>query len=205
IALVPFFLIMAVLYGALNAALDATAGERERGSLEPLLTTPTPRWTLVLGKWAAVSAVAMLVATLSCLGFLPAQWLLHTQGLSGLLHFGVRETVVFLLALLPLAAALSAVLMAVAIGSKTFKEAQASTNVLVLVISVVPLVSTLAREPSGVHLWAPALAQNTLMLQALKGEAVGLDQLLLPLGVCAVVSAICIHFISSRLQQAALR
>ncbi|HEY0856866.1 MAG TPA: ABC transporter permease subunit [Albitalea sp.] len=204
-ALVPFFLIMAVLYGALNAALDATAGERERGSLEPLLTNPAPRWGLVLGKWAAVSAVAMLVATLSCLSFLPAQWVLQDRGESGLLSFGVQETVVFLLALLPLAAALSAVLMAVAIGSKTFKEAQASTTVLILVISVVPLVSTLTREPSGVHLWAPALAQNTLMLRALKGDPVGIDQLLLPFGVCVLVAGACIHFIAGRLQQAAVR
>jgi hypothetical protein len=49
--LLPFFVLMAVLYGALNAALDTTAGERERGSLEPLLMNPLPRAALVLGKW----------------------------------------------------------------------------------------------------------------------------------------------------------
>jgi sodium transport system permease protein len=41
--MVPFFVLMAVLYGALNAALDSTAGERERGSLEPLLMNPASR------------------------------------------------------------------------------------------------------------------------------------------------------------------
>jgi sodium transport system permease protein len=49
--MLPFFVLMAVLYGALNAALDTTAGERERGSLEPLLTTPATRVGLVVGKW----------------------------------------------------------------------------------------------------------------------------------------------------------
>ncbi len=58
--LVPFFMLMAVLYGALHAALDTTAGERERGSLEPLLINPVAPLALVLGKWAAVAAVAML-------------------------------------------------------------------------------------------------------------------------------------------------
>ena len=55
--MVPFFVLMAVLYGALNAALDSTAGERERGSLEPLLMNPSSRMALVLGKWGAVASV----------------------------------------------------------------------------------------------------------------------------------------------------
>jgi hypothetical protein len=53
--MLPFFVLMAVLTGALNAALDTTAGERERGSLEPLLMNPNERWALVLGKWGAVA------------------------------------------------------------------------------------------------------------------------------------------------------
>ena len=57
-SMLPFFVLMAVLYGALHAALDTTAGERERGSLEPLMMNPVPPLALVLGKWAAVAAVA---------------------------------------------------------------------------------------------------------------------------------------------------
>ena len=55
--MLPFFVLMAVLYGALNAALDTTAGERERGSLEPLLMNPAERVALVLGKWGAVACL----------------------------------------------------------------------------------------------------------------------------------------------------
>ena len=55
--MLPYFVMMAVLYGALNAALDTTAGERERGSLEPLLMNPAERWALVAGKWGAVACV----------------------------------------------------------------------------------------------------------------------------------------------------
>ena len=55
--LVPYFVLMAVLYGALNAALDTTAGERERGSLEPLLMNPSPRarrwWWASGARWPA--------------------------------------------------------------------------------------------------------------------------------------------------------
>jgi ABC-type Na+ transport system ATPase subunit NatA/pimeloyl-ACP methyl ester carboxylesterase len=70
--MIPYFVMMAVLYGALTAALDTTAGERERGSLEPLLMNPTERWALVVGKWGAVACVSMLIAVLSSFSFLPA-------------------------------------------------------------------------------------------------------------------------------------
>ena len=70
--MMPYFVMMAVLYGALTAALDTTAGERERGSLEPLLMNPAERWALVVGKWGAVACVSMLIAVLSSLE-LPAR------------------------------------------------------------------------------------------------------------------------------------
>ena len=57
-AIIPMFIIMAVLYGALTAALDSTAGERERGSLEPLLMNPVSHLALVVGKWCAVALLA---------------------------------------------------------------------------------------------------------------------------------------------------
>jgi hypothetical protein len=82
--MVPFFVLMAVLYGALNAALDTTAGERERGSLEPLLMNPLARHALVLGKWGGGGGGGMLIAVLACLSFLPGQWLLRSESLAAL-------------------------------------------------------------------------------------------------------------------------
>jgi sodium transport system permease protein len=82
--MLPFFVMMAVLYGALNAALDTTAGERERGSLEPLLMNPAERWALVAGKWGAVACVSMLIAVLSCFSFLPGQWVLRSDTLAAM-------------------------------------------------------------------------------------------------------------------------
>ena len=130
--MLPFFVLMAVLTGALNAALDTTAGERERGSLEPLLMNPAERWALVLGKWGAVASVGMLIAVLSCFSFLPGQWLLRSDTLAAMFQYGPREALLFLVVLLPFAAAASALLMAVAIRCKTFKEAQASATVVML-------------------------------------------------------------------------
>ncbi|MFT3954225.1 MAG: ABC transporter permease subunit [Piscinibacter sp.] len=204
--MLPFFVLMAVLYGALNAALDSTAGERERGSLEPLLMNPASPLAIVAGKWAAVSAVALLIAVLSCFSFIPAQWLLRSDTLAALFQFGWREALWFVAIIAPFAAALSALLMALAIRCRSVKEAQASSAVLVLGVSLMPLVGLL--NPGGEerwHLWVPALAQNTLMTRVLKGDALGAEPLLVSLGMCALLALLGVGFVARVLRRAAVR
>ena len=204
--MIPYFVMMAVLYGALTAALDTTAGERERGSLEPLLMNPTERWALVVGKWGAVACVSMLIAVLSSFSFLPGQWVLRSDTLAAMFQYGPREASLFIVILLPLAAALAAVLMAVAIRCRTFKEAQASSTVVVLAVSLLPLVNVfdLGGEAPW-HLWAPALAQNTLMTRVLKGEALGAEQIVIPLAVCVTLTALGVWYVARELQRAAVK
>jgi sodium transport system permease protein len=205
-ALVPFFVLMAVLYGALHAALDTTAGERERGSLEPLLLNPVSPLALVLGKWGAVAAVAMLIALLSCASFLPGQWLLRSETLAAMFRFGVGEGAMFLALLLPLAAALSALLMAIAIRCRSVKEAQANATVLVLAVSLLPLLTLFNQEGEAPwHLAVPALAQITLMGRVLKGEPIAAWEFALPLMVSAVLAATCLAFVARSLRTAALK
>ena len=204
--MVPFFVLMAVLYGALNAALDTTAGERERGSLEPLLMNPAPKAALVLGKWGAVASVGMLIAVLSCLSFLPGQWLLRSETLAALFQFGLREALLFIAVLLPLAGALSALLMAIAIRCKTFKEAQANATVVILGVSLLPLVTVFNQEGTAPwHLWVPALAQSTLMGRVLKGEALGAADVATSVAVCAVLVVVALAYVTRTVRSAALR
>jgi sodium transport system permease protein len=196
--MLPFFIMMAVLYGALNAALDTTAGERERGSLEPLLMNPASRLSLVIGKWGAVAAVGMLIALLSCLSFLPAQGFLRSETLAALFQFGGREASLFLALLAPLAAALAAVMMAIAIRCRSFKEAQANNTVVILGVSLLPMV-TLFNQGT------PALGQVTLMNRVLKGQSLAAVDVLIPLVVSAAITALCIGYIARQLRAAALR
>ena len=105
--MLPFVILMAVVSGALAAALDTTAGERERGSLEPLLMNPVSYPALVAGKWAAVALLGMAIAVLCCGSFLPGQWLLRSDQLAALFRFGPVEALAFLGLLLPLAGLLA--------------------------------------------------------------------------------------------------
>jgi sodium transport system permease protein len=203
-AMVPMFVMMAVLYGALNAALDTTAGERERGSLEPLLATPATRTALVIGKWGAVFALGLLIAVLSCMSFLPAQRLLRSEQLAALFRFGWVEAAWFIGLLAPLAAALSALIMAIAIRCKTFKEAQANTVVLTLAVSMTPMISLFNQEgESGWNLWVPALAQSTLMNRVLKNAPISAMDVAPSLVVCIVLTVAALMFVSRQLTKRA--
>ncbi len=204
--MLPFFVLMAVLYGALNAALDTTAGERERGSLEPLLMNPAPRLALVIGKWGAVAAVGMLIAVLSSLSFVPGQWLLQSETLAAMFQYGWREVTAFLVLLLPFAGALSALLMAIAIRCKSFKEAQANATVVVLAVSLLPMVSVFNQEGEKPwHLWLPALAQSTLMGRVLKGEVITVGDVMVPALCSAAIAAVCLVFIARQFARAAVK
>ena len=187
--MLPFVILMAVVSGALAAALDTTAGERERGSLEPLLMNPVPYPALVAGKWAAVALLGMAIAVLCCGSFLPGQWLLRSDQLAALFRFGPVEALAFLGLLLPLAGLLAAALMAVAIHGRSVKEAQASASLLVLAITFMPLVSMLNTEGERPwQLWVPVVAQSTLMNRVLRGEPIQAGELLGPALLCLLLT-----------------
>jgi sodium transport system permease protein len=205
-SIVPFFVVMAVLYGALGGALDTTAGERERGSLEPLLMNPATPLQITWGKWAAVAAVAMLIAMLGSFSFIPAQALIRSETLSAMFQYGLREAAVFVAILVPLAGALSALLMAVAIRSKTVKEAQANASIVLLGVSLAPLVGLLAQGGEARwYLWVPALAQTTLMGRVLRGEATPALDLLVSAGVSVVLIGLALGWVARQLRAVAVR
>ena len=204
--IIPMFIIMAVLYGALTAALDSTAGERERGSLEPLLMNPAPHGAIVAGKWGAVALLGMAVALLSSLSFVPAQWLLKSDVLQAQFSFGGPEVLAFWLLQIPLAAGLSALLMALAIRSKTFKEAQAGSTLVITAVTLMPMVSLL--NPGGEapwYYWVPGLAQNTLMMQVLKGEALRWNQVMPGVVVGFALAVVALAYVARSMRAAVAR
>jgi len=204
--MIPMFIIMAVLYGALTAALDTTAGERERGSLEPLLMNPVPHTALVFGKWGAVALLGMAVAVLANLGYVPAQHLIHNESLQAMFRFGPDEALRFLLLQVPLAAGLSALLMAVAIRSKTYKEAQAGSALVITGISLAPMVSIMnpGAEPFWYYL-VPGLGQYTLMMQVLKGQPLPMLPLLTTVAGGLVIMVIGLGYVARSMKSAVAR
>jgi sodium transport system permease protein len=96
--------------------------------------------------------------------------------------------------------------MAVAIRCKSFKEAQANNTVVIMAISLLPLITVFNQggEQSW-HLWIPALSQITLMNRVLKGEALAVMDLGVPLLVCGAITVLCVVYIARQLRAAAVR
>eukprot|EP00913_Durusdinium_trenchii_P023433 g22011.t1 len=144
-AMIPLILILMTITGAVYPAIDLTAGERERGTLEMLVAAPVPRIGLLLAKYSAVLLVAMMTATVNLVGMTLT---IVATGL-GPLIFGKGgfspATVASVFGLMLLFAAFfSAVLLVLTSFARSFKEAQAYLIPLMLVaiapgiLSVIP-------------------------------------------------------------------
>ena len=180
--LLPYFLVLAALYGVWGSALDTTVGERERGTLEPLLVIPHPAWKVVLGKWCAVVLVGSLIAGIAILSFLPAQWLMQSETLRAMFTFGWFEVLICFVVILPLTGLFAAMLMLVGIFAKNTRQAQANATVVLLISTFLPMMTQLgSNEIKTWHHWFPMLAQHHHILELFKGEPIIYPMLLLSL------------------------
>src|SRR5690242_7788571 len=178
--LVAYYGLFASVMGGMAVALDTTAGERERQSLEPLLMTPARPGELVAGKWLAVCLFDALVVALTLTGFYLTLAFAPLPPVGVPFLFGVREFGRFLLVLVPMILMLPAILLYVGSRARTYKEAQANVSVLLFVVSLIPLVQLFMqrKEPPWIML-LPVSAQYSLLNTSLRGEAPALAQLAL--------------------------
>jgi sodium transport system permease protein len=190
---VPLFLMLAALVGGMNVAIDTTAGERERGSLEALLLNPVPRRTLVLGKWLATSLASLAVATVTLFGFMITVRFLPLEELGMKVLLGPYEALVMWAAIAPLALFGSGLQMLIATFARSFKEAQTYLNLL----NLLPMAPSmfLMFEPARSASWMlplPALAQVGTVVDVMRGELVPAWHLVVILLSSLAYTALCL-------------
>ena len=190
---IPLFLVLACFVGGMNVAIDATAGERERGSLEPLLVNPLQRGALVGGKWLGTVVVAALAVLLTLAGFMIAMGRVPLEVLGVKPQLGLREAVGIALAVLPLTLLASAVQMLVATYARSFKEAQTYLSLLLFLPVLPGLVTTFVPfEGTALTALVPVLGQHQLIDDVLSGEGLSWVQLLASLAGVALPTALCL-------------
>jgi sodium transport system permease protein len=178
--LVAYYGLFASVMGGMAVALDTTAGERERQSLEPLLMTPARPAEIVTGKWLAVCAFDALVVALTLSGFYLTLKFAPLPPVGVPFLFGMQEFGRFALVLLPMILMLPAILLYVGSRARAYKEAQANVSVLLFIVSLIPVIQLFMqrREPGWLML-VPVSAQYSLLNTSLRGEAPPLTQLAL--------------------------
>lgn len=172
-AFLPYLLILSAFLGAgALLVIDSTAGERERQSLEPLLATPAARESIMSGKIAAACVVGLASLFLTLVAFkIGFQF---APGLGGKADVSVPAIAKLMLILSPTVLLGTTLLTLISASAKSVKEAQSYMSILLLL----PMVPTLMLmvNPVKNELWmltVPFLAQNQMIMQVLRGEALG--------------------------------
>jgi sodium transport system permease protein len=192
-AFVPMFVLMATFIGGMQIAVDATAGERERGSLEPLLLNPVPRSVLVIGKWlaAVVFALGCVILTLICCVFVLEYTPVRDLGLR--LDLGVPALLGVLLAAAPMALMATALQVLVSSFARSFKEAQTYISLLVFVPMVPAIIGMMTGLESSIGaLLIPGVGQQIVVEQVFGGEGATVLDYLLPMLSALVVAGACV-------------
>jgi sodium transport system permease protein len=185
-----YLMLLTMLMGGMYLAIDTTAGERERGSLEPLLTVPVKREHLIYGKILATCAYMTLSLTLTVTAFAIALQFVGLEQFGMTVNFGplvALKVVLFSLPLVPLGAALMTI---VAAFTRSYREAQTYLG-LVLLIPTLPLVlaSMLGLRPTARLMAVPSLSQHFLITSLLRDEPVSAGYLALSVAVTLAVGA----------------
>ena len=145
-SLLPFILLTGIVTGAIYPAIDTMAGEKERGTLETLLTLPISNLELVMGKYIAVALMAIANAILSVISIGLSMWamfatmqnsadLMGQMGMSGLdMSQMILPGVITVVCIIVFAMIISAICMCACSLVKSFKEAQNATTPIMLVV-----------------------------------------------------------------------
>lgn len=150
--IIGYMVILLCMTGAMYPAIDLTAGEKERGTMETILSSPVSRMDLVLGKFFLVLSAALATAALSVLSMGISFNVMghvnqsstkeHADTSALLLQLGPKPVAFIFVMALPLAVLFSSALMTIALFAKTYKEAQSYLTPMTFLV-VIPAVASL--------------------------------------------------------------
>ncbi|HKQ15616.1 MAG TPA: ABC transporter permease [Steroidobacteraceae bacterium] len=173
LGMMTYFSFMSMLVGGFYLAIDTTAGERERGSLEPLLALPVRRAELIVGKMLATSAFMSisLLLTLAAFGVVLQFIPLEALGMSA--NFGPRVVLAIFAVMLPFVPLGAGLMTAVASFTRSNREAQSWLSVVML-LPIAPIMYAVVNgtKPTATLMMIPSLSQHLLATSLMRGDAI---------------------------------
>ena len=201
LSFIPLFIIMAAFVSGMNVAIDTTAGERERGSLEPLLINPVSRNAIVVGKWLVTVVFASIGIVLVMAGTLFMLQRMSLEDLGVRLEVGPMQVLAIAAGTVPLAFLSSGVQLLVSTFARSFKEAQTYVSLLIFIPMIPGFMASVSSLPTEPWMAAvPSLGQQMLLTQVLGGEDPGLGLFLLA-GLSSLVLGLACVVATARLFQ----
>jgi sodium transport system permease protein len=200
--IIPWIALIGCVSAAFSMAIDLVAGERERGSLEPLLMTPTDRLALAIGKAFAVGIYSLVVAALTLLGFGLTLQYGNLPSIGSVMSLSAAQYAGFGLLIFTFGPAMSALLMFFAGFGRSFKEGQTYGTYFLQVIALMPVIAMLAQFKDATwQLFVPVLGQLMVITRILRNEPVDLIHYFLPTAICVTLFVVAVVMTSRLLKQ----
>jgi len=169
--MLPYFIVFSLFIGGMYLAIDTTVGERERGSLEPLLINPAARSELILGKLSATLMFTVIAIVETLLGFYVMLRVLHTETLGVKISLSLSTLWILFLIAIPMMLLAASLQMIVATNTRGFREALNSLSFMMMIPALPGLFMVFV--PIKEKLWMmliPIFSQQLLINQAMRGE-----------------------------------
>lgn len=195
------FLFFPAFICCLSAAVDSTAGERERRSLEVLMSQPAHAWELIVGKWLAAGALSVIGITVElALAHAILSWLpLEEIGMSW--RVTSQDLALVCLVSVPLSLFAAGVQIAIAMNAKSFKEAQSMLSFLMLVPMVPGIVVSMLELKTATWMYVvPMLSNQTLLREIAKGESMDALPFVLTFASSAIAALAAVLFAAWRMK-----
>jgi sodium transport system permease protein len=191
LGMMTYFSFMSMLVGGFYLAIDTTAGERERGSLEPLLGLPVGRAELIIGKMLATSAFMSisLLLTLTAFGIVLQFIPLEALGMSA--NFGPRVVLAMFAVMLPFVPLGAGLMTSVASFTRSNREAQSWLSVVML-LPIAPIMFAVVNgtKPSDALMTIPSLSQHLLATSLMRGDPIPPLHALISAGTTLLLGAL---------------
>lgn len=193
--MLPYMLMITAFSGGMHLAIDSTAGEKERKSLEPLLISPVPRWQIMSGKMLATIVFGFASLALTLLSFRIVLPYMPTGSLGIDLTLEPKTVLGILMVVGPVSVLAAALLTMLATFAKSFREAQSYMG-LVILIPMVPSILFMANpvKPETWMMSIPLFSQNLLIGEFVRGEAVPSLWLMMSMGGTMAIGLILAAF-----------
>jgi sodium transport system permease protein len=184
----PYVLMITAFTGGMHLAMDTTAGEKERKSLEPLLINPVPRWQIMSGKLITTTLFAMASLALTLLSFKLVLPLMPIGKFGIDLSISTQAMLKILLVIAPVAILAASLLTLLASFAKSYREAQSYMS-LVVMIPLIPSIIFMANpiRPETWMMSIPLFSQNLLIGEIVRGDAVALSWFALSISSTLVI------------------
>lgn len=196
--MLPYFIIILCLTGAMYPAMDLTAGEKERGTMETILASPVRRVELVIGKFLLVLLTAATTTALSVVSFAVtflagAQLFGEITARFALTVSGKATAAVFLL-VLPLAVFFSAALLAIAVYARNYREAQTYLGPLMFVVILPAMASFIPGIELNTRLALIPVLNVSLMAKEVLGGNYNWPLIAIIFGSTCAYAAVALYF-----------